>query len=180
MFSFHAVSGSVNQDLFNKVAEAVVGFMFDRGMITKPCLLNLRNDQGIFLFLCDGMYHGVQTIRNNEIPPYMIFFVGGSKAFSAGVYVTSKQAEFGHAVDQFTDDEIRQVNDAFYDEDLYELGLKTLGISKDSAGDDTLKYLILTAFEAAEAEVGSEMFNEKNFRTCMKVLYNAGVTLLMN
>ncbi len=34
--------------------------------------------------------------------------------------------------------------------------------------------------KVAESVVGSDVFKEQNFKACMKVLYNAGVTLLMS
>ena len=180
MFSIHAVGNSMNQDLFNKVAESVVGFMFDRRMIETPFLLNLRNDHGLFLFLFDSMNRNLNSPRTKDIPAYILFQAAGMQSFAAGVYVTGKQADFNHPVDAFTDDEVQRITDDFYDNDIYELGLNTLGIQKGSSHDEILNMLIITAFQTAEAEVGSDVFKEQNFKACMKVLFNAGVTLLMN
>ena len=180
-FDFLFDKTTMNQDLFNVVSEAVVGFMFDHGMIKKPVLLNIRDDRGIFDNLFKGMQKPLNAGRQQQIQLGLLLRTAGLQVFGAGIYVICKQIDFEHPLDIFTDAEIHQtLSEIAATTDIYELGINRIGITYGSSNDILFSALAATAFNAAYTSVGSDIFEPKNLRAYLQVFYNAGVTMLMN
>ena len=98
-------------------------------------------------------------------------------AFGAGAYVTVKQLDYGHQVNEFTSDELKRIALDFQQTDAYELSLKRLKIPVDSSNKKILDQIIITGLNTAKATVEDRIMEPQNLKAYMQVLYNAGISM---
>ena len=170
---------SGNRQLFRDMAQEVTSFMVEYKVIKEPELTYLYDDQGILDEFFQIYVTDPDILALKEKPKDLYLRIVGMHALGAGMYVTLMQNEFGHTVDEFTPDEIEKIFSDFQNEDAYVLGLRQCGIPVDSNNKRVLDHIILTGMDAAKASVGSAIFEPKNIKTYMQVLYNAGNTIIM-
>ena len=168
---------TMNMGLFRDITQEVALYMYRVGITSEPGLSVFNNDQGIL----EGLF--IQHTAGADIQPYkrmgtdVYLQIAGMHAFGAGAYVTVKQLDFKHSVDQFTSAELRSIVMDFKQTD--ELALNRLGIPVDSQNKKVLDQIILTAMNAAKACAGARVLESENIKAYMQVLFNAGISMYM-
>ena len=166
------------RELFRTITQEVALFMFEVGITKQPALSFFREDKGILQRLFVEHTTNPEILVLKERPDIYLLIVG-MHAFGAGAYVTAKQLDFGHAVAEFTQDEINGIFLDFSFTDAYELALGKLGVSLDSRNKQVLDNIVITGKEAAKQVLGNKIMEPENIKVYMQVLFNAGVSMYM-
>ena len=170
---------SINQQLFREVTQEVALFMFEVGITKQPGLSCFYDDKGIFegIFIQHTTNPNILALKRISDDAYLQ--VVGMHAFGAGAYVTVKQLDYGHQVNEFTSDELKRIALDFQQTDAYELSLKRLKIPVDSSNNKILDQIIITGLNTAKATVEDRIMEPQNLKAYMQVLYNAGISMYM-
>lgn len=152
--------------------------MFNLKITKQPALSFFKDDMGIF----DGVY-----VRHITAPQYVMMekqefntylMVLGCHALGAAVHVALCQSRFDKPVEEFGKTELQLIELDFLNTDPYELAIKGLGYSLDGNNKRCLDHIVVTANTTAIKLVGNKMKEKEYQKAYMKVLYNAGVTLI--
>ena len=113
--------------------------------------------------------------------PYNIYLkIIAKRAFSSGAYLTGKQIDYGRPYSQFTPTELKRLNTALRNKDIYDLSLKRLCISAVSTTYSILNSQIFDGTRIAALEsVGSKIIEHQNVKAFMQVHFNAGISMFM-
>jgi len=103
----------------------------------------------------------------------------GCHALGAGGYVTLCQSRFKKSVSEFTQEESMKIRDAFLETDPYELFLNAMHISPDSGNKRCMDRIVQVCVGKAKELLGDDVCKDDNLADLMRVLYNAGITVVM-
>jgi len=103
----------------------------------------------------------------------------GGHALGCGGYVTLCQRKYGKSVSDFTTTEAEEIAQDFRDTDPYELFLRTMGFALDGNNKKCMDYIIQVAAQTSTETMGDEIYSTENLRVFMRVLFNAGITVVM-
>lgn len=170
---------AMNQSLFRDVTQEVAVFMYQVGITSQPGLSFFNDDKGILegLFIQHTTNPDILDLKRMSDDVYLQ--VVGMHAFGAGAYVTAKQLDFKHPVNEFTSSELQRIALDFQQTDSYELALNRLGISVESKNKQVLDQIIITGMNTAKAAAGSKIMEHQNIKAYMQVLFNAGISMYM-
>ena len=167
-----ALSDSITQD--------VVISMNSMGITNMPILKFLYDDRGLF----DGFFQshmdnpGFKMIESTYgLDTYLLLL--GCHALGFGAYVTISQAIFQKSISDWSVYDVQKITTAISETDVYELALNTLGYPMDSVNKKCLDRIVEVASETYKNIVSKEQMSDENLKIYMKVLYNAGITLVM-
>ena len=99
----------MNDSLYKDLTQEIAIYMFKFGFVNQPAMRFFHNDKG---FLYSFAYQHINdkqflALRNQSLKTYL--YVAGMHAYGAGIYVTAMQSVFDHSVEDFTDDEFKQI-----------------------------------------------------------------------
>lgn len=109
----------------------------------------------------------------------MYLMLLGCHALGAGGYVTLCQSRFNKSVSEFTQEEQMKIRDEFSATDPYELFLNTMRIPLDSNNKQCIDHIVQVCVAKAKEILGDDICKEENLADLMRVLYNAGITIVM-
>lgn len=147
---------------------------------TMPILKFLRNDNGI----CEGVYlshmndPNVQMVRK-AYGDDMYLNLLGCHALGSGAYVTLCQGKYRKPVEQFTEEEIIEIRDAFHRTDPYELAIRSLGYALDGNNKKCLDQITMAGLKSYRNSAGASAFDKDCIKSYMQVMFNAGVTIVL-
>ena len=171
----------LGNELFKEVTHDTVIYMVTSKMIQEPKMNFFKDDRG----LLNGLYYqhttnpnilALKNLPNRDTHAIMC----GMHALGAGIYVTLLQGGMGKPIEQFNEDDLRGIADSFARTDAYELALNTLGIPLDSDNKKVLDGVYMTGLETAKHISGSDVLDGENLRVYMQVMFNAGISLVMD
>ena len=170
----------LDKKIFSASADEIALFMFNVGITEKPVLSSFENDCGIFerLFLQHITDSDVLALK--MISEDVFLRVLGMHSFGAGAYFSAKQADFGHSVSDFSQDEIDSIFSDFDGADAYELALGKLKIPLDSGNRKMLDRIIVIGIKEAKLIAGEKATEEQNLKAFMRVLFSAGISVYVS
>lgn len=145
-----------------------------------PILKFLKDDNGI----CEGVFlshmndPNVQMVRK-AYGDEMYLNLLGCHALGSGAYVTLCQDKYKKPVEQFNENEIIKIRDAFHKTDPYELAIRALGYALDGNNKRCLDQITLVGVNAYRKAAGAKAFDEDYLKSYMQVMFNAGVTVVL-
>ena len=119
-------------------------------------------------FIPDGVGGGVRSV-NNTMPDE-----------NGNVEILLPEVKWDDIEDKpfGIETEMVEISQTLFDTDAYEAGLNALGFKLDGNNKQCLDHIVLTANNAAQKLAGQKMHDKNYQKVYMKVLYNAGVTLI--
>jgi len=100
-------------------------------------------------------------------------------AMGCGGYVTLCQNKYKKSVSDFSLAEAMEINNAFRMTDPFELFLNTMGITPESGNKKCIDQIVRVGVNSALELLGEDVYKRENLSILMKVMYNAGITLIM-
>lgn len=149
--------------------------------ITKmPTLKFLYDDKGLFEGLLESHINDAEfNMVKSAYGKDMYLMLLGCHALGFGAYVTICQAYFKKPISDWTLTEANKVNSDIRETDPYELALNALGFPLESNNKKCLDHIVEVAGQTYLNATGASWDNKDNLKAFMKVLYNAGITLVM-
>lgn len=169
----------MEQKFLSDCAKEIALFMFNVGMIKNPGFSLLKDDRGITERLAEDHIKDPAVLELKNISDEVYLRVTGMHAFGAGVCFAAKQEDFGHGAEEFTEDEIESVFLDFNRKDAYELALEKLGIPLESGNRKMLDRVIVIGIKEAKLVFGDKASEPQNIPEFIKVLFNAGMNILI-
>jgi hypothetical protein len=165
--------------LFKDITQNVAIKMMSLQLIESPQLKFFVDDNGMVegLVLEHTTDREYKALKQQSSYDYM--FVCGMHAFGAGIYVTLFQTKLGKPINEFTQSDLRNIAIAFSQVDAYELALLTLGVSVNSNKKQIFDQIIITAINSATNYAGDNATTPDVIKQLMQVLFNAGITVVM-
>jgi len=120
-----------------------------------------------------------QLLAIKEQNKEMYLWLLCSHALGCGGYVTLCQRTFGKSVSDFSHSEAEQIAFAFRKTDTYELFLNTIGFPLDGNNKKCVDQIIRVAINSAKDAVGDNLFQNEYLDAMMRVLFNAGITVVL-
>ena len=167
-------------NLKRELSEAVAACMTEMGIIREPMLYSFEQDWG----LCDNVIVShlidvdIRAFREQYGDrPYLRLM--GCPAMGAGGYVAACQRKFQKPVGQFGEFELTQIQRDFENNDLYELFLHDMRFGPDSMEKKCLDHIASVWADKALALIAPETCSDENAATLMRVMYDAGITVVM-
>ena len=96
----------------------------------------------------------------------------------AAAYVALFQPRYKKLLEEFGEKELSEIAQAIHDTDAYELALAAMGYKPDGNNKHCLDHIVVTANLAAQKLAGEKIYDKRYQKIYMKILYNAGVTLM--
>ena len=168
-----------NNELYRKITVDVVSEMLSMHVISTPALKTLLDDKGILEHLIHVHTTDKDVLALKEEDIFTYLFVCGMHAFGAGVYVTLFQGRAGKPVNEFDAEDLKMIALSFSNTDIYDLALSSMGLDSNSNNKKVFDQIIITAVRTAMIMELNESTKPDNVRQLMKVLYNAGTTVVM-
>lgn len=170
----------LDKKIFSASADEIALFMFNVGITEKPVLSSFENDCGIFERLFLQHISDPDVIALKMISEDVFLRVLGMHSFGAGAFFAAKQADFGHSVSDFSQDEIDSIFSDFDSSDAYELALGKLKIPLDSGNRKMLDRVIVIGIKEAKLIAGEKVTEEQNLKAFMRVLFSAGISVYVS
>lgn len=142
-----------------------------------PFLLTIKEDQGILEGLTYSHLNNPQLIILGKQNPDLYLTIIGSHLLGVGVYVAACQKKFGKSANEFGQNEMFEIRDAFNSMDVYELGLKMLEVDVNSNQKKAIDNAIVLIKDAAKKLYPNLKSEEEYLKEYMRVFYYVGVTL---
>ncbi len=167
---------SIERDVLQDVAMCIYSLKIS----SSPSLKFLNDDNGIFASVYQAHMDDpqLQAIRNAYGDNVYLNLLG-CHALGAGAYVTLCQAKYKKSVDSFTSGERAEILSDFRRTDPYELALKALGFAPDGNNKKCLDHIVMVGMQSYRQAAGATVFNRDSLFVYMKVLFNAGVTIVL-
>lgn len=162
------------RDLIQEVALT----MFRMNITKQPTLRFLNDDPGIFedIFTIHQINSQVQMLAVQNPETYLM--VLGCHALGTGVYTVISQLKYNKPVREFGETEINEIEETLCRTDAYEVAINALGFSPTGNNKKCLDAIVVNANAAARRLAGRKMFDVPYQKAYMKVLFNAGVTII--
>lgn len=170
----------MNMDLFRKLTKHVSTFLYEYRVTDLPLLIYIKEVQPVLETLFTESITDPGMLALRELPHNAYLKIIARRAFSAGAYLTGKQIDYGRPYSQFTPTELKRLNTALRNKDIYDLALKRLRISVVSTTYSILNSHIFDGTRKMALEsVGSKIMEPKNVKAFMQVHFNAGISMFM-
>ena len=170
----------MNIDLFRNLTKHVATALFEFHVTDQPLLIYIKEVQSVLDALFAECVTNPEMLVLRELPYNIYLKVIAKNSFSAGAYLTGKQIDYGRPYSQFTPTELKRLNTALRNKDLYDLSLKRLRISAVSTAYSILgSYVFDGTRKAALESVGSKIMEPQNVKAFMQVHFNAGISMFM-
>lgn len=152
--------------------------MFNLKITKQPSLNFLHNDCGIFegTFISHTTDEQLLMISQQSFNTYLM--VLGCHAFGTAAYVVMSQNKYKKPVNEYSEIELREIAQTIAETDAYEVGLNALGFKLDGNNKKCVDHIVQTAMTAALRLAGANIHDKRYQKVYMKVLYNAGVTII--
>ena len=170
-----------NPKFVNMLTQEVAVYIYDLQITRQPLLRFFKADHGlresvIRSHLSDPEVKAIKGKYGEQA--YLSLL--GCHALGAGGYITICQNKLGKSVDKFTDSDIAQIQNAFQETDIYELFLNTMGFALDGNNKHCMDAIVMTCVNSAAVKLGKQnACKDENVADLMRVLFNAGITVVM-
>lgn len=166
---------SFERDLIQEVAIK----MFEMKITKQPELKFFYNDHGIFegIFISHTTDTELLALARQDFSTYLMIM--GCHALGTAAYVALSQPRYKKPLEEFGEKELSEIAQAIHDTDAYELALNAMGYKPDGNNKRCLDHIIVTANLAAQKLAGEKIHDKRYQKIYMKILYNAGVTLIL-
>lgn len=178
-------SSSTGNDFFKspiekEVIKQVSGLMNAAGLIKMPVIMFLKNDHGIFedifnAYMQDYECELIKQTRGEDM--YLMVLAGCS--FGFGIYTAQCQAIKRKRVSEFSDEEVKTLEDKLLATDPYGYVLQTLGIPLESENKKACDTLLGLGVGSYKKAAGSDRLDPSNLKYLMHVMFNAGYSFIM-
>lgn len=165
--------------LFRDITQDVVTNMMSMRIIKTPELKFFFDDKGILEGLIQEHTTQEEVLDLKKQSDFTYMFVCGMHAFGAGAYVTIYQTKAQKPVSDFGQQELRKIALSFSMTDSYELALSAMGLDANSNNKKVFDKIIMDAIKLVMNSAGNNATSPDAIRQLMKVLYNAGITVVM-
>ena len=170
----------MNIDLFRNLTKHVATVLFEFHVTDQPLLIYIKEVQSVLDALFAECVTNPEMLVLRELPYNIYLKVIAKNSFSAGAYLTGKQIDYGRPYSQFTPTELKRLNTALRNKDIYDLALKRLRISVVSTTYSILNSHIFDGTRKMALEsVGSKIMEPQNVKAFMQVHFNAGISMFM-
>lgn len=170
----------MNMDVFRKLTKHVANILFSFHVTDQPFLIFVKENQCVFDAIFTESVTDPEMLVLRELPYNIYLKIVAKRAFSAGAYLTGKQLDYGRPYSKFTPTELKRVNTALRNKDIYDLSLKRLRISVVSTTYRILNSQIFDETRVTALKlVGSKIMEPQNIKAFMQVHYNAGISMFM-
>ena len=170
----------MNMDLFRKLTRHVSTVLYFYHVTDLPFLIYIKEVQPVLETLFTESITDPGMLALRELPHNAYLKIIARRAFSTGAYLTGKQIDYGRPYSKFTPTELKRLNTAFRNKDIYDLSLKRLRISAVSTTYSILNSQIFDGTRKAALEsVGSKIMEPQNVKAFMQVHFNAGISMFM-
>ena len=170
----------MNMDLFRKLTRHVSTVLYFYHVTDLPFLIYIKEVQPVLETLFSESITDPGMLALRELPHNAYLKIIAKRAFSTGAYLTGKQIDYGRPYSKFTPTELKRLNTAFRNKDIYDLSLKRLRISAVSTTYSILNSQIFDGTRKAALEsVGSKIMEPQNVKAFMQVHFNAGISMFM-
>lgn len=173
-------SFGTNPELNKELTQAAAIIIYQMHITKQPMLHFLKEDHGlrervIHLHLDDPEVKAINVQYGSQT--YLSLL--GCHALGAGGYITMCQKKFGKNVSEFTSNEISQIEKAFQETDIYELFLDTMGFAHDGNNKHCMDAIVMSCVNTLTGKLGKKACDDNNVADFMRVLFNAGVTVVI-
>ena len=170
----------MNMDLFRKLTRHVSTVLYFYHVTDLPFLIYIKEVQPVLETLFSESITDPGMLALRELPHNAYLKIIARRAFSTGAYLTGKQIDYGRPYSKFTPTELKRLNTAFRNKDIYDLSLKRLRISVVSTTYSILNSHIFDGTRKMALEsVGSKIMEPQNVKAFMQVHFNAGISMFM-
>ena len=146
--------------------EPILKFFYDDKGIPDAIYLSHINDPNLDLIL-----------QAEGEDSYLIIL--SCHALGAGAYITLCQEKYNKPVSEFSEKEHEEIALEIRQTDVYELAIKGLGFSVDGNNKKCLDKIALDGVNAYKQAAGNKTLDKENLRDFMRVMFNAGITIVM-
>ena len=165
--------------LYRNITQDVVMNMMSMHVIKSPELKFFMDDKGLLDGLVQEHITEKKILDLKKQDDFTYMFVCGMHALGAGIYVTLFQTKVKKPINEFGQKEMMEIALNFSNTDAYELALSTMGLNTNSNNKRVFDQIIITAIKSAMNCVGNDATSPETIRQLMRVLYNAGITVVM-
>ncbi len=162
------------------LTQSIAITIYHMGITKQPILRFFKDGTNAILTPFITMHlnnRDIENIKQQDKMTYLMLM--GCHALGAGGYVTLCQNKYGKAAGDFNFQECAEILQDFNNTDAYELFLNTMGIKADSGNKQCLDQIVRVAGRTTEQLVGDTILQEEYLTTYMRVLFNAGITIVM-
>ena len=167
---------TIERDLIQEIAI----FMCEIGITDNPGLRFFKNDLGIFEgFYSSRMRDPSFSMVKEQYGSELYLMALGSHALGAGIYIALCQSKNHKPLEEFQEDELLEMAYKMHENDVYELALQEIGFAIDSNNKKCLDAVVRVGVTKYIESCGDTSLDAENIKILMKVLYNAGITVVL-